>query len=415
MLYKLSLLLGLLSASQLVAANADPGSRHHARRDRGRLAVRQTVWANTTTASSLSTSKPLASTSRVPSSSQIPPTTTTKSQTSSQRSSANETIVAETISGSTITATVGQFEATTIPKYSTLASTLTTTTSSDGIIIPLIIFPGGGAWNFAGAPPPGGVIPTPPPGPPPGGNNNNDGDGDGTDDPTKTDDPTSTAKTTTSKKESSATTTTTTTSSSSSSTTSSSACRIVTYAQLHAYLFHDEEVVGVIELYQAFVFDSDFNVHGVLIFHDFVVYLAPTTTTKPPPRPTTPLERQPIRCHDESDFRGHADISGSAQDGYSTDFSDLDGPDDSEYLSEGSPKLTMHERDKHGVNYDFSVEWVEGCTTKEERQSFRFPLGSPSMITAYLLMRENYTKCFNGGVGGSTQVGCLKYTFTGGK
>ena len=100
MSYKLSFLLGLLSASQLAAVNADPGSRHYARWDRARLAVRQTIWANTTTASS--------STSQVPSSSQLPPETTTGSQTSSQSSSADETLVTETISGSIITATVSR-------------------------------------------------------------------------------------------------------------------------------------------------------------------------------------------------------------------------------------------------------------------------------------------------------------------
>lgn len=165
MSFKLSILLGWLSASQIAAANADPGSRHYARWDRGRLAVRQTVWANTTTASS-STSEPLSSsTSQVPSSTQRPPTTTTTTelQTSSQSSSVDETIVTETIGGSTITATVSppvsifeklylricviQFEATTIPEYSTLSSTLTTTTSHDGIIFPVIIFPGGPAWG----------------------------------------------------------------------------------------------------------------------------------------------------------------------------------------------------------------------------------------------------------------------------
>ncbi|KAI0127174.1 hypothetical protein BJ170DRAFT_624478 [Xylariales sp. AK1849] len=63
--------------------------------------------------------------------------------------------------------------------------------------------------------------------------------------------------------------------------------------------------------------------------------------------------------------------------------------------------------------YDYSCSWVPGCVTTVDSQSFGFPLGSPSEITAYLLVREDYTKCNNGGVGGSCQVGCLLYTFEG--
>lgn len=60
----------------------------------------------------------------------------------------------------------------------------------------------------------------------------------------------------------------------------------------------------------------------------------------------------------------------------------------------GMPRLRFAKRDSKGVNYDFRVEWVAGCVTTVKRQSFGFPLGmSQSLITAYLLVRENYTKC----------------------
>ncbi|KAK8067581.1 glycan 1-3-beta-glucosidase precursor [Apiospora saccharicola] len=137
-----------------------------------------------------------------------------------------------------------------------------------------------------------------------------------------------------------------------------------------------------------------------------------TTTSAPPPEqtPITPLERGPIRCFDEADFPGHADIASGSQNSYATSFSGLR---DNDSMGPDSAPITMRKTDKHGVNYDFSCSWVPGCKTTVDRQSFGFPLGSPSQITAYLLVREDYTKCNNGGVGGTCQVGCLLYKFEG--
>ncbi|PSN60799.1 hypothetical protein BS50DRAFT_198040 [Corynespora cassiicola Philippines] len=88
---------------------------------------------------------------------------------------------------------------------------------------------------------------------------------------------------------------------------------------------------------------------------------------------------------------------------------------DGDSLGPDSPTVRLRRTDDHGVNYDFSCSWVSGCETTVSRQSFGFPLGSPSLITAYLLVREDYTKCNNGVVSGSCQVGCLLYTFQGGR
>ncbi|KAK7425776.1 hypothetical protein QQZ08_007752 [Neonectria magnoliae] len=149
----------------------------------------------------------------------------------------------------------------------------------------------------------------------------------------------------------------------------------------------------------------------------------PTTTSEPPPVttetedpiPTTPLERQEIICHDEADFPGHADISGGSQDEFSTDFSGLSGPNGDDNLYDGAGSVELSKEDKHGVSYSYSVHWIDGCVTTKDTQDFRFPLGNGGQITAYLVVREAYTKCNNGGVGGTNQVGCLLYDFTGGR
>ncbi|RYO99474.1 hypothetical protein DL763_001498 [Monosporascus cannonballus] len=141
--------------------------------------------------------------------------------------------------------------------------------------------------------------------------------------------------------------------------------------------------------------------------------LPTSTTTQHTPTPTTPLERGPIICHNEADFPGHADINPGAQDEFSTDFSGLDDVD--EYLGPGSPAIELNTKDGDGVSYQYSASWIEGCVTSVDKQSYRFPLGSPSQITAYLLVREAFTKCDNGGVGGKSQAGCLMFEFTGGR
>lgn len=67
---------------------------------------------------------------------------------------------------------------------------------------------------------------------------------------------------------------------------------------------------------------------------------------------------------------------------------------DDDTIGPGDAPITLRKTDSKGVNYDFRVEWVAGCVTTVKRQSFGFPLGmSQSLITAYLLVRENYTKC----------------------
>ncbi|RWA10633.1 hypothetical protein EKO27_g4493 [Xylaria grammica] len=124
-----------------------------------------------------------------------------------------------------------------------------------------------------------------------------------------------------------------------------------------------------------------------------------STTTKPPtstpPTSTTPLTRGPINCFDEADFPGHADIQPGDQDDFSQKFSDKEGDTGDDTIGPGDPAFTLHGVDSHGVNYDYSCRWVDGCVTEVERQDFGFPLGvnSGSSITAYLLVREDYTKC----------------------
>lgn len=122
----------------------------------------------------------------------------------------------------------------------------------------------------------------------------------------------------------------------------------------------------------------------------------PTSTTEEPtetPTPTTPLEVGDIECHDEADFPGHADINPGAQDEFSTDFSGLEGPNGSDELSADSEPIELNIKDDDDISYQYSVSWVSGCVTTVDSQNFRFPLGLASEYTAYLMVREPFTKC----------------------
>jgi hypothetical protein len=84
-------------------------------------------------------------------------------------------------------------------------------------------------------------------------------------------------------------------------------------------------------------------------------------------------------------------VSPSAQDDFSNRFSEEDKEVDT--IGPNTQGVTLHGTDGHGINYDYSAEWVDGCVTTVPEQSFGFPIGSPSLITAYLLVREDFTKC----------------------
>ncbi|KAH8711250.1 Glucan 1,3-beta-glucosidase [Beauveria bassiana] len=133
-------------------------------------------------------------------------------------------------------------------------------------------------------------------------------------------------------------------------------------------------------------------------------YMAPTKTigTSEPPSgtgnppsdtPTTPLKRGPINCYKESDFPGHADLHSGSQDAGAKQFSGQLSSDKM-LIGPGDPPVKYRYTDKRGVNYDYSCTWVSGCKTSVDKQNFQFPDGNnTSQLTAYVLVREDYTKC----------------------
>lgn len=65
--------------------------------------------------------------------------------------------------------------------------------------------------------------------------------------------------------------------------------------------------------------------------------------------------------------------------------------------------------------YYYSISWVKGCQGKKQNPwtpvgDQKFPDGG-DQVTCTRLMRKDYTDCYNGGVGGKRDAGCLRYEF----
>ncbi|KAF9878305.1 hypothetical protein CkaCkLH20_04343 [Colletotrichum karsti] len=136
------------------------------------------------------------------------------------------------------------------------------------------------------------------------------------------------------------------------------------------------------------------------------------------PGSALPFSEQERKCHNEDDFRGHAEIrSGKQHDGAVAFCKSSKGMATLTKAVNGNPPypaVRYRHVDRWKINHDFKVEWEPGCETSERIQEIQQPTG-PGGPVCYHLMRANYLNCINGGVGGSVQVGCLIYTYNGGK
>lgn len=75
-------------------------------------------------------------------------------------------------------------------------------------------------------------------------------------------------------------------------------------------------------------------------------------------------------------------------------------------LSSNSPSISKNYRADNSVNYLLKVERRPGCSEQEAE--------GESKRSCQSLLIDTYSKCNNGGVGGSVDAGCLRYSFTGG-
>lgn len=68
--------------------------------------------------------------------------------------------------------------------------------------------------------------------------------------------------------------------------------------------------------------------------------------------------------------------------------------------------------EKHD-NYLYTFEWIQGC--RGNMQISLDPAGKDSEYTCQAMFEQTYDECAgNEGIGGSIDIGCLRYTFHGG-
>ncbi|KAL0942067.1 uncharacterized protein CTRU02_204830 [Colletotrichum truncatum] len=127
----------------------------------------------------------------------------------------------------------------------------------------------------------------------------------------------------------------------------------------------------------------------------------------------TPLTLQERHCFRADEFGEHKDINPGFQSKY------IMGACVGTALKENvirkdNPSSFIHSGTvTNGAPYQYNIYWEEGCIleTGAESVSPAQPLGPTHEATCANLLRDNFKKCNNGGVGGRIQAGCLVYEF----
>ncbi|WQF84830.1 hypothetical protein CDEST_09844 [Colletotrichum destructivum] len=139
------------------------------------------------------------------------------------------------------------------------------------------------------------------------------------------------------------------------------------------------------------------------------------------PREEAPFELQQINCNDpkEPEYKRHPDVHRDAVNKGAKRFCESDFARDTLTIVDDTIDHPLHAwrwryKDQMGVIQDYKVLWRAKCRTKQGFQDIGYPLGpgGPSCVD---IMKDNYAKCNNGGIGGSTQAGCLVFTLNAGR
>ncbi|KAM0542725.1 hypothetical protein ACHAPJ_012658 [Fusarium lateritium] len=145
---------------------------------------------------------------------------------------------------------------------------------------------------------------------------------------------------------------------------------------------------------------------------------ATSTAAAPPPQPTEPqkqpLQVNPAVCEDESKYPGHADIQKRDQAEMADHICEGSVSDEGQVMGPGDTMVERSFRDNYGVNYYFSISWIDGCMTTVDKQDFDKPVGGNTW-TCENIFTSAYNGCNNHGVGGQIDAGCLRYKFIGGQ
>jgi hypothetical protein len=134
---------------------------------------------------------------------------------------------------------------------------------------------------------------------------------------------------------------------------------------------------------------------------------------------------KPAVCHDEDDYPEHkpvdpgfiekSTINPCYLSGDKTMAADSEPYGFAQFDSPGDPQFNHV---VHPAYYEYRIAWIEGCEGEPQGAaqnvtSSQAQPGDPR--TCREIFVAAYEDCDNGGVGGYVDVGCLRYTFTGGR
>lgn len=124
------------------------------------------------------------------------------------------------------------------------------------------------------------------------------------------------------------------------------------------------------------------------------------------PAPSPPKVSD-VKCNAADAFGKHGDISPDFQRQYTG------------FACVGSALRNIKPGDKeisfrtvtNGTPYNYKISWLPNCKSTVSEMNVYQPLPNDSKTTCLSLLRRAYTDCNNGGVGGSIDVGCVRYEF----
>ncbi|KAA1122487.1 hypothetical protein PGTUg99_037689 [Puccinia graminis f. sp. tritici] len=124
------------------------------------------------------------------------------------------------------------------------------------------------------------------------------------------------------------------------------------------------------------------------------------------PAPSPPAVSA-VKCHPADQFGKHGDINPGFQNQYT---GVACAGSALKNIKPGDPEISFKTK-TNGTPYNYKISWLPACKTTVSEMNVYKPLPNDDKNTCISLLRKSFTDCNNGGVGGSIDVGCVRYEF----
>ncbi|KAH7156056.1 hypothetical protein EDB81DRAFT_880390 [Dactylonectria macrodidyma] len=132
-----------------------------------------------------------------------------------------------------------------------------------------------------------------------------------------------------------------------------------------------------------------------------------------------PFELRNLQCNNADDFRGHGDISERSVEYVARYFCDQ-AYHREEFIRKGSEAISYISPDRDLHFHEASFTWVDGCVTEKDEIIIVDPWAvyanaeGVTRMSCPELLHYAWKNCINRGVGGSVDVGCVRYAIKSG-